>query len=54
MVTGFGILVPLGVLVARTMKVFDPLWFHLHRGIQVDSYMLTYHFYIVYMYPTCA
>lgn len=35
MVTGFGILIPLGVLVARTMKMFDPLWFHLHRAIQV-------------------
>ena len=40
MTTGFGILIPLGVLVARTMKIFDPLWFHLHRGIQVQLAML--------------
>lgn len=35
MVVGFGILVPIGVLVARTLKPLDPLWFHLHRIIQV-------------------
>ncbi|KAL3141585.1 hypothetical protein ABBQ32_004827 [Trebouxia sp. C0010 RCD-2024] len=34
MVTGFGILIPIGVLVARTLKPLDPLWFHLHRTIQ--------------------
>ena len=36
MVVGFGILVPIGVLVARTLKPLDPLWFHLHRTIQVE------------------
>ena len=34
MVVGFGILIPLGVLVARTLKPLDPFWFHLHRIIQ--------------------
>ena len=35
MVVGFGILIPIGVLVARILKPLDPLWFHLHRAIQV-------------------
>ena len=36
MVVGFGILIPIGVLVARTLKPLDPLWFHLHRVIQAN------------------
>lgn len=37
MAVGFGILIPIGVLVARTLKPLDPLWFHLHRVIQANS-----------------
>ena len=43
MVVGFGILIPLGVLVARTMKPLDPLWFHLHRTIQVGTVSMVHY-----------
>nr|XP_043637460.1 cytochrome b561 and DOMON domain-containing protein At3g07570 [Erigeron canadensis] len=31
---GWGILIPIGVLVARYLKHLDPLWFYAHSGIQ--------------------
>ncbi|KAI7840061.1 hypothetical protein COHA_006192 [Chlorella ohadii] len=31
---GWGVFIPLGIVIARTMKERDPLWFHLHRAIQ--------------------
>ncbi|PSC69354.1 alpha beta-hydrolase isoform B [Micractinium conductrix] len=35
MVTGWGILIPIGILTARHAKRWDPLWFHVHRAVQV-------------------
>lgn len=35
MAVGWGLLIPLGILVARHGKDWDPLWFHLHRGVQI-------------------
>ena len=31
MAVGWGLLIPVGILVARHGKDWDPLWFHLHR-----------------------
>eukprot|EP00899_Mesostigma_viride_P010025 jgi/Mesvir1/19023/Mv12790-RA.1 len=35
MAIGWGILLPLGILVARFGKRWDPAWFHVHRVLQV-------------------
>ena len=32
---GWGVLIPVGIVMARSFKELDPMWFHLHRGIQV-------------------
>jgi len=34
MLTSWGVLLPLGVMIALTGRHRDPLWFHLHRGCQ--------------------
>lgn len=38
---GFGFLLPIGILVARHLKVWmDPAWFYTHIGIQFCGYLL--------------
>lgn len=32
MALGWGVAIPIGVLIARTLKDKDPLWFQIHRG----------------------
>lgn len=32
---GWGVLIPVGIVMARSFKEAAPLWFHLHRGLQV-------------------
>jgi hypothetical protein len=32
---GWGVLIPVGIVLARSFKEADPLWFHLHWGLQV-------------------
>ena len=34
-VIGWGVLIPCGIVFARSFKDADPLWFHLHRAIMV-------------------
>ncbi|XP_057960775.1 cytochrome b561 and DOMON domain-containing protein At5g47530-like [Malania oleifera] len=37
----WGILMPIGVLIARYLKVFaDPAWFYLHAGCQTSAYII--------------
>ena len=39
----WGVLFPLGVIIARYMRTFpsaDPAWFYLHVGCQVSSYAI--------------
>jgi hypothetical protein len=35
MVVAWGFVIPFGALVAGSLKAFDPLWFHIHRAVQV-------------------
>ncbi|KAF7815909.1 cytochrome b561 and DOMON domain-containing protein [Senna tora] len=40
---GWGILMPIGVMLARYLKAFDnasPMWFHLHRALQILAYFI--------------
>lgn len=37
---GWGILFPIGVIVARYFKHLDPLWFYVHTGIQSLGFIL--------------
>lgn len=40
-VVSWGVLMPLGVIIARYMKVFksaDPAWFYLHAACQTSAY----------------
>lgn len=37
---GWGILIPIGVIVARYLKHLDSLWFYLHTGIQSLGFIL--------------
>ncbi|KAF5728855.1 cytochrome b and DOMON domain-containing protein [Tripterygium wilfordii] len=40
---GWGIMMPLGALIARYLKVFksaDPAWFYLHLGCQTSAYII--------------
>nr|GFA27002.1 cytochrome b561 and DOMON domain-containing protein At3g07570-like [Tanacetum cinerariifolium] len=37
---GWGILLPVGVIVARYFKHLDPLWFYVHSGIQSLGFIL--------------
>lgn len=40
---GWGILMPIGVIIARYMKVFksaDPAWFYLHVTCQTSAYII--------------
>ncbi|KAL8261941.1 hypothetical protein R6Q59_025990 [Mikania micrantha] len=37
---GWGMLLPIGIMVARHMKHLDPLWFYLHFGIQSLGFVL--------------
>ncbi|PWA54982.1 cytochrome b561/ferric reductase transmembrane with DOMON related domain-containing protein [Artemisia annua] len=37
---GWGILLPIGVIVARYFKHLDPLWFYVHTGIQSLGFIL--------------
>lgn len=41
MAISWGFLFPVGVTIARFMKHLDPLWFKLHRGIQILGFALT-------------
>eukprot|EP00898_Chlorokybus_atmophyticus_P008699 jgi/Chlat1/8830/Chrsp91S09256 len=36
----FGVLLPLGVLVARNLRYKDPVWFHMHYSIQITGVIL--------------
>jgi len=39
----WGILFPLGVIIARYMKIFpsaDPTWFYIHIGCQISAYII--------------
>lgn len=39
----WGILFPLGVIIARYMKIFpsaDPAWFYIHIGCQLSAYII--------------
>eukprot|EP00850_Spirogloea_muscicola_P026035 SM005297S17864 [mRNA] locus=s5297:60:893:- [translate_table: standard] len=38
--TGYGILLPLGAMVARYGKFSDPLWFYLHIICQISGYVI--------------
>lgn len=40
MITGWGVLLPLGVAMANTLRTFGPVWYHLHRIIQVIGLVL--------------
>ncbi|KAL4443838.1 hypothetical protein ABPG75_011575 [Micractinium tetrahymenae] len=35
MAIGWGVLIPLGIVTARHGKRWDPLWFHVHRAVQI-------------------
>ncbi|KAI3429585.1 hypothetical protein D9Q98_005671 [Chlorella vulgaris] len=37
---GWGVLIPAGIVMARSFKEADPLWFHLHRGMQVLGFVM--------------
>lgn len=37
MLIGWGVLIPVGVAIARTCKAWDPMWFHLHRWLGVPD-----------------
>ncbi|KAF7815957.1 cytochrome b561 and DOMON domain-containing protein [Senna tora] len=40
---GWGILMPIGVMLARYLKAFNnvsPMWFHLHRALQILAYFI--------------
>eukprot|EP00210_Caulerpa_lentillifera_P002713 g2593.t1 len=39
MAISWGVMIPLGVLIARTLKDLDPLWFRLHKLLQVVGLM---------------
>eukprot|EP00884_Botryococcus_braunii_P020368 jgi/Botrbrau1/7014/Bobra.0165s0043.1 len=39
MVISWGILIPLGAMVAASLKRFDPLWFQIHRVVQSIAYL---------------
>ena len=40
MITGWGVLLPLGVAMANTLRTFGPVWYHIHRIIQVVGLVL--------------
>ena len=40
MVAGWGVMIPIGVLVAGTLKDMDPLWFKIHQGGNMFGLML--------------
>ena len=42
MLLSWGFLLPLGATVARFMKHTDPLWFKLHRGLQMSGLFLAF------------
>ncbi|KAK9815315.1 hypothetical protein WJX72_001554 [[Myrmecia] bisecta] len=37
MITSWGFMIPVGVMIARYLRAWDPWWFHLHRGIQLTA-----------------
>ncbi|KAL9239668.1 hypothetical protein vseg_013970 [Gypsophila vaccaria] len=37
---GWGILMPIGAIVARYFRQWDPIWFYAHTGIQIISFLL--------------
>lgn len=37
---GWGILIPIGAMVARYLKHMNPLWFYVHTGIQSLGFIL--------------
>jgi len=41
MVTGWGVMIPLGILSARFYKRYDPQWFLFHRWNNAIAYLLT-------------
>ncbi|GAB4841543.1 hypothetical protein Ancab_022257 [Ancistrocladus abbreviatus] len=36
----WGILMPIGIIVARFLKQYDPIWFYAHAGIQTIAFIL--------------
>eukprot|EP01018_Ginkgo_biloba_P014477 Gb_35827 [translate_table: standard] len=39
-ILGWGVLLPLGVIIARYFRQWDPIWFYLHIGFQVSGFIL--------------
>ena len=37
---GWGVLMPIGVIVARYFRQFDPIWFYAHTSIQSGGFIL--------------
>lgn len=37
---GWGVLMPIGIIVARYFKQFDPTWFYVHVSIQSGGFTL--------------
>lgn len=37
---GWGVLAPIGAIIARYCKNWDPLWFYLHVGIQFVAFII--------------
>lgn len=37
---GWGVLLPIGAIIARYCKQWDPLWFYLHVGIQFFGFII--------------
>ncbi len=40
MAVSWGFLIPLGMIIARTLKDREPLWFHLHRACMMAGLAL--------------